>query len=178
MSDFSASILVPIDTAAGASAINYSARQGECPILALHCKRAVGSGTVKITPLRSAGLALGATVGEGGRLRIATDANGAITTVEIAAGGTGYPDGPIPVTVNDPYGSGGEISCTASGGVLSAVSVVSPGSRYSGYIEYEIEDFVEGVTYNFIPRWIEQTGGTGSVSLLGEKLSFRPFQVF
>lgn len=176
MSNITATILVPIDTTSGASAINYTPSSAICPILSLHCMASGGTGTVKFTPLRSTDFSIGGS-GTGGRLRIACNSIGAITTVEIAAQGSGYTDGPIPVTLNDPYGTGAVISCTAAGGVLSSVSVTTPGLNYSGYITLNTTDFIEGVTYDMIPRHIELTG-TGPLTLIGYRLSFRPYQVF
>lgn len=149
-----------------------------CPILSLHCVGVSGTGTIKITPLRSAELIIGATSGSGARLRVTAGATGAITAVEIAAGGTGYPSGPVTVTILDPYGYDAIIAATASGGAVSSASVVQAGSNYSGYISMDIGDFIEGVTYDFIPRYIEQTSGSGTLTLLGYRLSYRPFQVF
>lgn len=179
MANINSTILVPISTASGASAIDYTPTSSiVCPILSLTCVGSSGSGDVKVTPYRAAVLNLGATAGSGGRLRIATSATGAITTVEIASGGTGYPNGPVTVVIDDPYGTGGAIACTASGGVISAVSVTSPGSNYGGYVTFDVNDFIEGVTYEIIPRYIEQTSGAGTLRLIGNRLAYRPFQVF
>lgn len=175
-SNVTATILVPIDTTAGASAIDYTPRQSECPILAIHCISSSGSGDVKITPLRSS-LVTFLGDGEGARIRLACDAMGRIITAEIAAGGTGYPDGPVQTVISDPFGSGGELLCIASGGEITQVSIVSPGIGYSGYITMKVDDFIEGVTYDFIPRYVEKIG-SGDLRLLGYKLAFRPFQVF
>ena len=176
MANITATILVPMDLASGATAINYKPTASLCPILAIHCIAAGGTGVVKITPLRAAELVVGGS-GSGGRLRVACNALGELTTVEIANPGSGYTDGPVPITIEDPNGSGGSIACTASGGVLNAVSITSPGTNYSGYISLLSGDFVEGVTYDFSPRFIEWDG-TGTLTLLGYRLSFRPFQVF
>jgi hypothetical protein len=178
MANTNATILVNIDVAPGASAIDYMPTSSQCPILGFNCIGSSGSGTVKLTPLRATELFLGVTAGSGGRLRIATGGAGNITTVEIASPGTGYIDGPISVQLNDPYGSGGSISCTASGGVLSSVSITAPGSNYRGYISFDVSDFIEGVNYDIMPRFIEQTSGSGVLRLIGHKLSYRPFQVF
>jgi hypothetical protein len=178
MSSTLASILVNISVASGASAVDYSGGPTICPILGFNCIGSSGSGDVKLTPFSASTLSLGATAGSGGRLRIKCDGSGAITTVEIGASGSGYPNGEVPVTISDPYGSGAVIACTASGGVLSAVSVVSAGSGYSGYVLMDVNDFIEGVTYNIVPRYIEQTSGSGVLRLMGYKLPFRPYQVF
>lgn len=177
MSNTLASILVNIDVAPGSTAIDYSGSSTVCPILGFNCIGSSGTGDVKLTALNATTLTLGATSGTGGRLRIVTGGAGNITAVEIAAGGTGYPTGPVSVTLSDAYGSGGAISCTASGGVISAASVTSAGTGYSGYILFDVNDFIEGVTYDIIPRYIEKTGG-GTLRLVGYKLPFRPFQVF
>ena len=174
MGNITASILVPIDTTTGASAINYT-NPNVCPILSLHCLVAGGTGSVKLTPLRSTSFNIGGS-GVDGRIRIACDSNGAITTAEIAVGGTGYADGNVPITLDDPYGAGGVLSCTASGGSLDSISIVSAGSNYSGYILMSTSDFIEGITYDIIPRFIESTGG--SLTLIGYRLSYRPYQVF
>ena len=176
MSSTLASILVNIDVASGASAINYSAQS--CPILGFNCIGSSGTGVVKFTSYSSTVCDLGATSGSGGRLRITTGGNGNITGVEIASGGTGYPNGPIAVTLSDPYGTGGAIACTASGGVISSAAVISQGTEYSGYVTFDVNDFIEGVTYNIIPRYIEQTSGAGSLRLIGYKVRQRPFQAF
>ena len=178
MANINATQLVPIDVAAGASAVNYTPLSSAiCPILSLTCIGSSGSGNVKVTPFSATTLELGAS-GEGGRLRIATDGTGKITTVEIASPGSGYTDGPVPVSIVDVYGSGAEISCTASGGLLSSVSIVSGGINYSGYVTFDVSDFIEGVTYEIVPRYIEQTSGAGVLKLLGNRLAFRPYQVF
>ena len=177
MSMTNASILVNIDVSAGASAIDYTPPGNICPVLGFNCIGSSGSGNVKITPYSATTLVVGST-GTGGRLRITTGGAGNITAVEIANGGTGYPSGNIPITILDAYGTGGAISCTASGGVLSSVSVSSAGCNYSGYILFDVNDFIEGVTYNIIPRFIEQTSGSGQLRLMGYKLPFRPYQAF
>jgi len=178
MSSTLASILVNIDVSPGATAVDYTPASNECPILGFNCVGSSGSGDIKLTPLSATQASIGATAGSGGRLRITTGGAGNITGVEIASGGTGYPDGAIPIILSDPYGSGGVISCTASGGAITAVSVTSPGVKYSGYILFDVNDFIEGVTYNIIPRYIEQTSGVGVLKLVGYKLPYRPFQVF
>lgn len=177
MSNTLASILVNIDVSPGASAIDYSGNSS-CPILGFNCIGSSGTGNVKLTALNAATLTLGATAGSGGRLRITTGGAGNITGVEIATGGTGYPNGPVSVTITDSYGIGGVISCTASGGVISSATVTSAGTGYSGYILFDVNDFIEGVTYDIIPRYIEQTSGSGVLRLIGYKLPFKPFQVF
>lgn len=178
MANINATILVNISVAAGSTAIDYAPPSNQCPILSFNCVGSSGSGDVKLTALRSTELALGATSGSGGRLRVVTGGAGNITSVEIAAGGTGYPNGPVTVTLVDPYGTGASIACTASGGVISSASVVSQGLYYSGYVLFDVNDFIEGVNYDIIPRFIEQTSGSGVLRLIGHKLSFRPFQVF
>lgn len=178
MSNITASILVNLDVSAGASAIDYTAASSVCPILAFNCIGSSGSGNVKITPYSATQCTISSASGSGGRLRITTGGSGNITGVEIAAGGTGYPNGAITVNLYDPYGTGGAISCTASGGAISAVSVTSAGSGYSGYILLDVNDFIEGVTYDIVPRFIEQTSGAGTLRLMGYKLPFRPYQVF
>ena len=179
MSSTLASILVNISTAAGPSAIDYTPGATVCPILGFNCISASGTGSVKLTPLNSTNFSIvGSTSGTGARLRIVTGGAGNITSVEIANGGSGYVNGPVPVTISDPYGSGGVIMCTAAGGSVTAVSISSQGSGYSGYITMDISDFIEGVVYNIVPRYIEQTSGAGTLSLIGYKLPFRPFQIF
>jgi len=179
MSNIYATILIPMDVSAGASAVNYEPRlTNECPILSVQCIGSSGAGVVKITPFRSTVLDLGATAGSGGRLRIATDGIGSIISAEIAVGGAGYPDGPVSVILGDPYGTGASISCTASGGLISSVYVGATGIGYSGYISMDVSDFIEGVSYDFIPRYIEQTSGSGVLRLIGSKMAIRPFQVF
>lgn len=178
MANINATILVNMSVAPGASAINYTPSGTQCPILSFNCIGSSGSGDVKVTALRATEVALGATSGSGGRLRITTGGAGNITGVEIAAGGTGYPDGPMIVELVDPYGTGGAISCTAAGGLISSVSVTSAGIDYSGYILFDVSDFIEGVNYDVIPRFIEQTSGAGVLRIVGHRLSYRPFQVF
>jgi hypothetical protein len=177
MSSTLASILVSIDTFAGSTAVDYTPGASGCPILGFNCVGSTGAGNVKLTPLSATICQLGAS-GSGGRLRITTNGSGAITAVEIAAGGTGYTTGPVPVTLVDPFGSGGAIACTASGGAITAASVSSAGSGYSGYVLFDVSDFIEGVTYNIVPRFIEQTSGAGVLRLIGYKLPYRPFQIF
>ncbi len=173
-----ATVLVNMDVSSGASAIDYN--NSVCPILGFNCIGSSGSGVVKLTSLRatSADVLPGPTSGEGARLRLVTGGNGNITSVEIAQAGSGYPNGPIQVSLNDPYGNGGIISGTASGGAVTAVSVTNSGAGYSGYIAFDVSDFIEGVTYDIVPRYIEQTSGSGTLRLMGYKLSYRPFQVF
>jgi hypothetical protein len=176
--NINSTILVPMDLSQGASAINYTPSINICPILSVTCIGVTGSGVLKITPFRAADVILTADTGSGARLRLACDAIGQITTIEIAAGGTGYPDGAVTAIIDDPYGTGGILSCTASGGSITAASIVSPGLNYSGYINFELEDFINGVTYDFVPKYIEQVSGTGTLSLIGNRLSTRPFQIF
>lgn len=180
MSNILATILVNIDVSAGASAINYTPDSTTCPILGFNCIGSSGSGTVKITPFRAtvASIDPGASGGSGARLRITTGGAGNITGVEIASAGSGYANGPVAITLEDPYGTGGAIACTASGGAITAVSVASAGTGYSGYITFDVNDFIEGVTYDIVPRYIEQTSGAGTLRLMGYKLSYRPYQVF
>jgi hypothetical protein len=178
MANINATQLIPIDVTPGATAVNYTPTTSTiCPILSMTCIGSSGSGNVKLTPYSSAVVDLGAS-GSGGRLRIATNGAGTITTVEIATGGTGYTTGPVPATINDVYGTGAVIACTASGGAISAVSVVSGGINYSGYVTFDVSDFIEGVTYEIIPRYIEQVSGSGVLKIIGNRLAFRPFQVF
>jgi hypothetical protein len=180
MSSTLASILVNIDVAPGASAIDYTAPSGICPVLGFNCVGSSGSGNVKVTPYSATTLVIGEglTAGANGRLRITTGGAGNITAVEIASGGTGYPSGAIPVRLVDPFGTGGVISLTASGGALTAASVTTAGINYSGYFLFDVNDFIEGVTYNIVPRFIEQTSGSGVLRLVGYKLGYRPFQSF
>jgi len=181
MSNTLASILVNIDVtgATGLSdvALNYTANDTTSPILGFNCVGSSGSGDVKVTALNATICNIGGS-GSGARLRITTGGNGNITGVEIAAKGSGFSAGPVPVTLWDPYGTGGAITATASGGSITAVSVSSAGQGYSGYIKFDVSDFIEGVTYNLIPRYIEQTSGSGVLRLMGYRLPFRPFQVF
>ena len=178
MANTLASILVNIDTTAGASAVNYTATQGQCPILGFYCIGVTGTGTVKITPYSATNVSLDNSIGSGGRLRITTGGAGNITGVEIAAGGSGYPNGAITATIGDVYGSGGVISCTASGGAITSASVVSAGINYSGYITFNLSDFIDGVTYEIVPRYIEQTAGSGVLRLFGYKLPYVPYISF
>ena len=172
-----ASILVNIDVTAGATAIDYSA--GACPVLSFHCIGSSGSGNVKLTPYNATRATLSAASGSGARLRITTGGAGDITGVEIASAGSGYPVGPISVTISDKYGSGGVIGCTAgAGGTVTQVSVTSAGTGYSGYILFDVNDFIEGVTYEILPRYIEQTSGSGVLRLIGYKTGFVPLQQY
>jgi len=171
-------VLVDIDVSAGASAINYNTT---CPILGFNCIASSGTGSVKLTPLRAAEAIIdpGASGGSGARLRIKAGGAGNITAVEIANPGSGYKPGPVSVTIDDPYGTGGVISCTASvGGTITSATVVTAGTGYGGYILFDVNDFIEGVTYDIVPRYIENVSGTGTLRLMGYKLSYRPFQVF
>ena len=172
-----ATVLVNIDVVAGVTAIDYNT---SCPILGFNCIGSSGSGDIKLTPLRAAiaSISPGASGGSGARLRLKTGGAGNITAVEIANPGSGYATGPVAVTLDDPFGSGGVISCTASGGVVSSATVTAAGTGYSGYILFDVSDFIEGVTYDIVPRYIEQTSGSGTLRLMGYKLSYRPFQVF
>lgn len=178
MANINATQLIPIDVTPGATAINYTPSSSAiCPILSMTCIGSSGSGDVKLTAYSSSVVDLGAS-GSGGRLRISTNGVGTITAVEIAVGGTGYTSGPVPATINDVYGTGAVLACTASGGAISAVSVVSGGINYSGYITLDVSDFIEGVTYEIVPRYVEQVSGSGVLRLIGNRLAFRPFQVF
>jgi hypothetical protein len=178
MANINATQLIPIDVTPGATAVNYTPTATTiCPILSMTCIGSSGSGDVKLTPYSSSVIDLGAS-GSGGRLRIATNGMGTITAVEIAAGGTGYTTGPVPANVIDVYGTGAVLSCTASGGSITSVSIVSGGINYSGYITFDVSDFIEGVTYEIIPRYVEQVSGSGVLRMIGNRLAFRPFQVF
>lgn len=176
MSNPLSSILVNIDTYSGSTAVDYSPGATGCPILGFQCIGSSGSGNVKLTPLSSTYVRIGATSGSGGRLRVKTNGSGAITTVEVGASGSGYPNN-LTITLEDPYGSGAVIACTASGGMLSTTQIVSAGSGYSGYVLFDVNDFIEGVVYNIVPRHIEQTSGTGVLQLMGFKLPYKPFQI-
>ena len=176
MSNILASILVNIDVSPGASAVNYTASQ--CPVLSFNCIGSSGSGNVKLTSYNATNCDLSNNVGINGRLRITTNGAGNITGVEIGASGSGYANGAVKVNLVDPYGTGGVISCTASGGFISAASVTSPGSGYSGYILFDVNDFIEGVNYPILPRYIEQTSGSGVLRLMGYKTGYTPFQTF
>lgn len=179
MTNINTTILVPIDLAAGSTAINYTPTESFiCPVLSLICVGASGAGDIKITPYRSSELSLVSDTGSGGRLRVTANAIGELTAVEIAAGGTGYTAGAVTVEIIDPYGTGGSIACTASGGAITGVSIAAPGRNYSGYVIMDVSDFIEGVSYDFMPRYIEQTSGVGVLKLFGVKLSYRPYQVF
>ena len=178
MSSITSSILVNIETFAGSTAINYTPTlTNECPVLGFNCIGSSGTGTIKLTPFSSTNFSIGGS-GTGGRIRITTGGDGRILTAEIGASGSGYTDGAVPVILLDPYGTAGVLACTASGGALSAISVTTPGSRYSGYISFDVSDFIEGVDYGIIPRYIEQTSGSGVLRLMGYKLPFRPMQQF
>jgi hypothetical protein len=173
-----ATVLVNIDVTPNASAIDYNTT---CPILGFNCIGSSGTGDVKLTPLRAvtANIAPGASSGSGARLRLKTGGAGNLTVVEIATPGSGYAPGPVSVSLDDPFGTGGVISCTASaGGTVSSAVITSAGTGYSGYVLFDVSDFIEGVTYDIVPRYIEQTSGSGTLRLMGYKLSYRPFQVF
>ena len=178
MADINATILIPIDLQPGSTATNYAPSTSTiCPVLSMLCVGSSGSGNIKITPLRATEIGIGGS-GSGARLRIATNGSGTINTVEIAAGGTGFANGPVPITLVDPFGTDGVIACTASGGTITSASIVAGGVNYSGYVLMDVSDFIEGVTYTIIPRFVEQTSGSGALRLYGNKLAFRPFQVF
>lgn len=177
MSQAPSTILVPLDLNPGPSAVNYAA-DGLCPILGFMCQVSATGGTVKLTPLRSTEVQIGGS-GTGARLRITCGATGAITGVEVAAGGTGYGTGTLVTVLVDPYGTGGSITATAVGGTVTGASVISPGYNYSGYTTWASDDFIEGVNYNVIPRFIEMTAGSPTlIKLVGNRLSYRPYQVF
>ena len=55
---------------------------------------------------------------------------GALYTVSIDAGGTGYA-GTLTVEIADISGSGGQITVTQSGGVINTATIVLPGSNYT-----------------------------------------------
>jgi hypothetical protein len=175
-----ASILQVLDLTAGASAIDYTPSSGQSPLLGFHCASISGGGTIKITPYRSTICTIGATSGSGGRLRISTSSSGTITGVEIAAPGSGYPANlGLTITLTDPFGSNAIIAATASaGGTVGSAAVVQGGTNYSGYIGLSFSSFVQGVSYDWVTRHIEQSGGTGSISLIGYKVGYAPFQVF
>ncbi len=176
----SATILVPIDLTQGPSAIDYTPTNTNCPVLGLYCATASGgTGTIKFTPLRAALATVGGS-GSNARLRLACDSNGSIITAEVAAVGSGYTPGAVSVTLTDPFGYGGVISCTATaGGTISGCTITTGGTAYSGYISFSFTNFVEGVVYNMIPRFIElTTGATSSIAFIGQKLSYRPFETF
>ena len=171
-------IMIPIDLSAGSTATNYTPPSNVCPILSLFCATSSAGGTLKFTPLRATDHVLGGS-GTGGRLRFTTDQNGALSTVEIANAGSGYTNGPISVTLVDPFGTGGYVTATASGGSITAASIGASGSNYSGYITFSSTSFTQGKTYDMIPRYLELTGGSSTnLVFIGLKYSFRPFQVF
>lgn len=181
-------IVIDLDLSWGKNAVDYTPQTAICPILSILCIRSIGSGTVKITPLRSIETKIETALdykneplGKNGRLRVKTDVYGSIENVEIANEGYGYEDGVHKVFLEDPYGSDGIITCTASEGVIKSVSIDNSGKNYSGYVEMDISDFIEGVTYSFIPRYIELSEERDSNSVLklfGYRYSYRPFTIF
>lgn len=172
------SILVNIDLAKGPSAIDYRPLITECPIVGFQCVHSAAGATLTITPLRSAEAVIGGT-GTGGRLSITTDGNGGLATVSIVNTGSGYSNGPVPITLVDPYGTGGIITVSATGGGLTGASIGATGSRYSGTIQIESGDVIEGVYYNIVPRYLEMTSGsTSALSLIGYKFPYRPYAIY
>lgn len=177
MSNILASILVNIDTRGGTGAIDYTPGSTGSAILGFNCIRSEGNGSIKITAIRSTVCNIEGD-GTGARLRITTGGAGDIKTVEVACGGSGYENGKVSVSLIDPFGGNGEIYCTATNGIITSATIVSPGIGYSGYIEYDINDFIEGVTYNIIPRYVEQTSGSGSLKLAGYKVGHHSYNTF
>lgn len=171
MFGFHATILVPMDISSGENAINYSALK--CPVLSFMCVRSNGNGIVKITPLSSSNIQIQSESGSGARLRVCCNTIGEILGVEIATKGSGYPDGILPSIIHDPNGSDGEITLRSVNGEIVGYEIVSPGKDYSGYISMHIDDFIEGVTYNIIPRYIEKEGD-GVLEMVGYKSTTTP----
>jgi hypothetical protein len=174
--------LIRMDLSAGASAVDYTPKMPNVgppytqplkatkPILGFMCISSTAGSTVKITPAGSANVIIGsgATSGSGGRVRIETDGKGRIILAEIAAPGSGYINGPVSISVQDDIGRDAVLALTASGGILSAISIVNPGQDYSGTITFDSGDFIEGVIYPIIPRYVEITAGaTSNLTLVG-----------
>jgi hypothetical protein len=171
MFGFHATILSPIDTTSGDNALNYSTLK--CPIMSFMCVRSSGQGIVKLTPFSASHIEVQSESGSGARFRVQCNASGAIINLEIACKGSGYPDGFLSTTVHDPNGSGAEISLQSIDGQITKFEIQNPGKDYSGYITMAIDDFIEGVTYNIIPRYIEKDGD-GTLDLIGYKSSTIP----
>jgi hypothetical protein len=171
MFGFHATILTPIDTTPGDNALNYSALK--CPILSFMCIRSNGRGVVKVTPFSSLHIEPQSETGSGARLRAQCNALGEIVNLEIASRGSGYPDGSILTVIHDPNGSGGEIALEAKNGQIDNFKIIHAGKDYSGYIAMTVDDFIEGITYNIIPRYIEKEGD-GVLDLIGCKSSTIP----
>lgn len=178
MASINVTQIVPIDLTPGASAVDYTPDSAICPILSITCIKSEGSGEIKFTPYRAAELFIEDPSGINGRLRIQTNAKGNITSVEVASQGSGYTDGTIEVKIQDAYGTGGKINCIIEDGKVVDAEVVSPGINYTGYVILDISDFIEGVTYDYMPKFIEQVSGSGELKLFGNRLAVRPYQVF
>ena len=171
MFGFHSTILSPIDTTPGENAFNYSVLK--CPVMSLMCIRSSGEGVVKLTPLSAANVEVQSQTGINARIRVKCNAAGEIVQAEVANGGNGYEDGVHETILHDPNGSGAKINVTATDGKIVSCEIVECGKDYSGYVVFGVDDFIEGVTYNIIPRYIEKEG-SGSLILLGCKSTTIP----
>jgi hypothetical protein len=171
MFGFHATILTPMDITSGVDALNYSVLK--CPILSFMCVRSSGQGIVKVTPHSASHIEAVSESGSGSRFRIQCNTLGEIIKLEIVSGGSGYLDGNIQTVIHDPNGSGGEIILESENGKIVRSTIMSPGKDYSGYITMTVDDFIEGVTYNIIPRYIEKEGD-GILELVGYKSTTIP----
>jgi hypothetical protein len=171
MFGFHSTILSPIDTTSGENAFNYT--NLKCPVMSLMCIRSSGEGVVKLTPLSAANIEVQSQTGGNARMRIKCNTAGEIVDVEVANGGNWYEDGVHETIVHDPNGSGAKINVIASNGKIVSCEIVEHGRDYSGYIVFGVDDFIEGVTYNIIPRYIEKEG-SGTLILLGCKSTTIP----
>jgi len=158
-------MLVDIDVSDGANAIDYTSLK--CPMLAFNCVRSQGEGEVKITPRNSTILKIDTLIGQGCRFRIKTDSLGCITKVEIASPGEGYPEEVLRLKIDDPYGEEGAVDVIIKEGKAVETVIISGGRGYTGYVSFNVDDFIEGVTYNIAPRHIEQVSGDGVLRLVG-----------
>lgn len=171
MFGFHSTILSPVDTTSGEAAFNYSSLK--CPIMSLMCIRSSGDGIVKLTPMSSANVHIQSHSGSGARIRLKCNVAGEIVEAEVANGGNGYEDGTLETTIHDPNGSDAKINVKAVDGKIVSCEIANRGKDYSGYVILGVDDFIEGVTYNIIPRYIEKEGN-GTLILLGCKSTTIP----
>ena len=103
--------------------------------------------------------------GGGGAAGYATISNGAVQSVTLTSGGSGYTSNPI-VAVNlwdtDMAGSGAVFSVTRSGGSVSAVTVTNGGSGYASPINIRWRQIEQPYVLSYGPYGIKRETSTPS----------------
>jgi phage tail sheath protein FI len=78
--------------------------------------------------------------GTGAQLVAVLNSSGAITSVTVVSGGTGYTNGAISVSTKSNVGSGASLTIVTSGGVITSVTVVLGGSGYQSAFTLKVFD--------------------------------------